>query len=99
MHACMQALGLTFMQGQVLQSAERIRLPKLNDLMTIDYSYHILAVDRFATLDLKSNYSAISAVADGRRVRNECDAARLRGEMQNVAIAFHRQKNSLHWQK
>lgn len=73
----MQALGLTFMQGQVLQSAERIRLPKLNDLMTIDYSYHIRAVDRFATLDLKSNYSAISAVADGRRVRNECDAARL----------------------
>lgn len=42
----------------------RIRLPKLNNLMTIDYSYHIQTVDRFATLDLESNYSAISAVAD-----------------------------------
>lgn len=41
--------------------------------MTIDYSYHIRAVDRFATLDLKSNYSAISAVADGGGVRNERD--------------------------
>lgn len=41
--------------------------------MTIDYSYHIRAVDRFATLDLKSNYSAISAVADGGGVHNERD--------------------------
>lgn len=64
--------------------------------MTIDYSYHIRAVDRFATLDLKCNYSEISAVADGSRVRNESGAE---GEMQNVAIAFPRQKNSLHWQK
>lgn len=54
--------------------------------MTIDYSYHIRAVDRFATLDLKCNYSEISAVADGSRVRNESDGAE--GEMQNVAIAF-----------
>lgn len=77
---------------------ERIRLPKLNNLMTIDYSYHIQAVDRFATLDLESNYSAISAVADACRVRNERgEGARVAGgEMQNVAIAFPRQKNSLH---
>lgn len=61
--------------------------------MTIDYSYHIRAVDRFATLDLKSNYSAISAVADGGGVHNERDKG------QNVAIAFRRQKNSIHWQK
>lgn len=58
---------------------ERIRLPKLNNLMTIDYSYHIQAVDRFATLDLESNYSAISAVADARRVRNERGEAARRG--------------------
>lgn len=78
---------------------ERIRLPKLNNLMTIDYSYHIQAVDRFATLDLESNYSAISAVADACRVRNERGEAAARGGsggMQNVAIAFPRQKNSLH---
>lgn len=83
---------------------ERIRLPKLNNLMTIDYSYHIQAVDRFATLDLESNYSAISAVADACRVRNErgeaggagCSAGGKSGGMQNVAIAFSRQKNSLH---
>lgn len=65
--------------------------------MTIDYSYHIRAVDRFATLDLESNYSAISAVSDSRRVRNEREATG--GGMQNVAIAFPRQKNSLHQQK
>lgn len=64
--------------------------------MTIDYSYHIRAVDRFATLDLESNYSAISAVADAGRV---CNERRGPSEMQNVAIAFPRQKNSLHWQK
>lgn len=46
--------------------------------MTIDYSYRIGEVDRFATPDLKSNYSAISAVADGRGVRNE--SARRQGD-------------------
>lgn len=65
--------------------------------MTIDYSYHIQAVDRFAALDLECNYSTISAVADASGVRNE-DVAPPNGgsEMQNVAIAFSRQKNSLH---
>lgn len=63
--------------------------------MTIDYSYHIQAVDRFAALDLESNYSAISAVADATRVHNE-NAPPRGGKMQNVAIAFSRQKNSLH---
>lgn len=53
---------------------ERAKLPKLNNLMTIDYSYHIRAVDRFAALDLESNYSTISAVADATRVRNERDS-------------------------
>lgn len=43
--------------------------------MTIDYSYHIRVVDRSATLDLKYNYSEISAVADGSGVRNESDSA------------------------
>lgn len=65
--------------------------------MTIDYSYHIRAVDRFAAPDLESNYSTISAVADASRVRNEDVAPTTGGsEMQNVAIAFPRQKNSLH---
>lgn len=44
-----------------VNEAERIRLPKLNNLMTIDYSYHIRAVDRLAALDLESNYPTISA--------------------------------------
>lgn len=67
---------------------ERIRLPKLNNLMTIDYSYHIRAVDRFATLDLESNYSAISAVSDAPRVRNERDEAVL-GEVKCKMLQFH----------
>ncbi|CAK1552196.1 unnamed protein product [Leptosia nina] len=69
-------------------SPDRIRLPKLNNLMTIDYSYHIRAVDRFATLDLKSNYSEIQpwrTVLEFvmRATRHGAGG----GRMQNVAIA------------
>lgn len=64
---------------------ERIRLAKLNNLMTIDYSYHNRAADRFAALDVESNYSTISAMADASRVRNE----RPEGEAKCKMLQLH----------